>query len=155
MKPARHGLARAAILAAAFTGAVACSSVDQGDPPSDINACRPSQAFFVSDVFPNFLANNYGGKTCGDASCHDNASGRLLRVFPPSTMTPTVPLAGGSDWDILYRSATEEMICTDVLGSELFTRPAGLQTHAPGQLIDPSPAGPEALLLQQWVVTRP
>ena len=154
-RSATRTLAWRAIWVAALAVVPACSSVDQGEPPADINACRPSQTFFVDMVFPNFLTKDYAGKTCGDANCHTKATLRAPVVFMPSTTMPAIPLAGGSEWETLYRSATEVMICTDVLGSDLFTRPAGLQTHAPGRLIDPSPAGPEALLLQQWVMARP
>jgi len=128
----------------------ACSIVELGDPPADVNACRPSQAFFVDHVWGEFLNQDYGGKTCKDGGCHDTASSRLLRLVDP-TSTPTVPLAPGSDWEANYRSATQQLICTNVRGSELFTRPAGLVIHGtPSRLIDPV-SGPEGPLLDMWV----
>jgi len=139
-----------ALLGVGVLAGVGCGTVDGGDPPADVNACRPSQMFFVDQIWPNFLAKDYGGKTCGDARCHDAASSRLLRVVAPtSTATPSFPLAGGSDWEALYRSAAEQMSCTNVLGSELYVRPAGIRTHTGGSLIQPS--GPEAQLLLDWV----
>jgi len=124
----------------------ACGTVALGDPPADVNACRPSQAFFVSDVWPSVLAKDYGGKTCGDPRCHDRASGRQLLVVTP-TSAPGVPLP--ADWQADYLSASSQMECTDAKSSPLYTRAAGLQTHGGGKLIEPD--GPEALILQMWV----
>jgi hypothetical protein len=142
------------ILAGLLSNSLACSTVALDDPPAEVNACRPSQMFFVSDVWPRFLSQTYSGKTCGDASCHDVGSGRLLRIVDPvSTTMPAFPLAVGSDWEVLYRSAAEQMFCSNALGSELFTRPAGLRTHGGGKMIEPT--GPEGLLLEEWVSTKP
>jgi hypothetical protein len=147
-------LLRLLILAGLVSG-IACSTVELGDPPADVNACRPSQTFFVDRVWPEFLASTHAGKTCGDSNCHDPASGRLLRVVNlASTPSPAIPLAGGSDWDIAYRSAAQQMNCTNVRASELFTRPAGLRTHGGGALIDPI-NGPEGPLLDMWVAASP
>jgi hypothetical protein len=52
-----------------------------------------------------------------------------------------------------YLSATQQMICTNARGSELYTRAAGLRTHGGGKLIEPD--GPEAILLDMWVVASP
>jgi hypothetical protein len=138
------------LLSVVTTGALvaACGVVDVGPPVSGINTCRPDQAFFAAEIYPNFLAKDFGGRTCGDSQCHDNASGRQLRVFPP-TSPPYVPFAAGSDWDMLYRSAAEQMSCANVRASELYTRPAGLRSHGGSQLI--APDGPEAMLLDAWV----
>lgn len=138
------------MLALVLAGATVagCGVVDVGPPVSGVNSCRPSQAFFAAEVYPNFLAKDFGGRTCGDSQCHDLASGQALRVFPP-TSAPDVPFAAGSDWDMLYRSASEQMSCADVRASELYTRPAGLRSHVGGQLI--APDGPEAMLLDAWV----
>jgi hypothetical protein len=150
----RLSLGRLGVTAALVFGG-ACSTVDLGDPPADVNACRPSQMFFVDHVWPEFLSQNYSGKTCGDTRCHDAASARLLRVVAPtSTPTPAFPLTGGSDWDNLYRSAAQRMTCTNVRGSELFTRPSGLLRHGGGTLIDPI-NGPEGPLLDAWVAASP
>ena len=48
---------------------------------------RPSQTFFVEQVWPNFLSKDYGGKHCSDASCHDAGSGRQLVLTPPTSAT--------------------------------------------------------------------
>jgi hypothetical protein len=121
-------------------------------PPADVNACRPSQIFFAEHVWPEFLGQTYSGMTCGDARCHDPASGRPFRSEAP-TSVPTYPFAAQSDWEKLYLSATQQLICTNVRGSELYTRPAGLRTHGGGKLIEPD--GPEALLLDMWVGASP
>jgi hypothetical protein len=115
--------------------------------------------FFVSSIWPEFLGKTYAGnQTCGQSSCHDAPSGRLLRVVEPASVSgaappPTFPLAPGSDWEIDYRSAVQQMICTNSRGSELYTRAAGLRSHAPGKLIEPD--GPEAILLDMWVAASP
>ena len=136
-------------------GAGGCSTVELGDPPADVNACRPSQMFFVASVWPDFLAKTYAGdKTCGQSACHDAPSGRLLRVVAPTSGPPAAyPLAAGSDWEVVYRSAAQQMICTNSRGSELYTRPAGLRTHGGGKLIEPD--GPESILLDMWVAASP
>jgi hypothetical protein len=146
----RLWLGTIALAAAAGT----CSTVDLGDAPADINACRPSEAFFVDQVWPNYLSLSFNGKTCGDASCHGAGTGNGLKVVAPtSTPTPTIPFASGSDWDVLYQSATHEMNCNDVLGSKLFALPAGQVGHGGGKLFDPAdPVGTMVFdLLSQWV----
>ena len=142
-------VAAAAAAAAGATTTAGCSTVDVGDPPADVNACRPSQRLFVDQVWPNYLAQSYSGKTCGDASCHASSNRPLHIVAPTSTPTPTVPFAAGSDWDLLYQSAANQVNCSDVAGSELYTKPSGLSQHDGGKLFEPG--GPELTLLTQWV----
>jgi hypothetical protein len=120
--------------------------VDLGTPPADLNACRPSQRFFVEQVWPNFLAKDYGGRRCSDARCHDAGSGRQLVLTPP-TSAPAVPLP--PDWEAVYRSVSEQTQCTNVRSSPILTRPDGRQTHGGGMLIQPD--GPEATVVQMWV----
>lgn len=132
-----------AVGAGALTG---CSSVDLGDPPADINACRPSQSFFVDEIWPNFLDKDYSGKKCADSSCHAASAGRPLSLVVP--LTPgTVPLMDA--WAANYRSVTENMQCSNVRSSPLLTNPAGLVTHGGGKLIEPT--GDEATLIEMWV----
>ena len=137
-----------ALAAAGFTPA-ACDTVAIGPPLADVNACRPSPAFFIDQVWPNFLAKDYGGKRCSDARCHDVGSGRLLVLAPP-TSQPAIPLP--PDWAAVYKSASEQTECTHVRSSALLARPAGLQTHGGGKLIDVD--GPEAVILQMWVAAK-
>ena len=132
-------------LAAGVSGA-GCTSVDLGDPPADVNACRPSQAFFASDVWPGFLDKDYGGRKCADAACHQASAGRPLALVMPEPV-PGMPLA--PMWAANYRSVTENMNCANVRSSPLLTNPAGLVTHGGGKLIEPT--GPEATLLEMWV----
>jgi hypothetical protein len=126
-----------------------CNTVDVGPPLADVNACRPSPSFFVEQIWPNFLSKDYGGKKCSDASCHDAGSGRQLVLTAPTSMG-TVPLP--SDWAIIYKSATEQLLCTNVDASPLLSRPDGQQTHGGGKLIDPG--GAEATLVKMWVSAK-
>ena len=147
-KTAALATALAIVIAIAF-GASACSAVDLGDPPADVNACRPSQAFFVEQIWPNFLARPYGARTCGEASCHAS-SGRVLHIVPPtSAPSPTLPLTSGSDWEVLYRSAADQVNCSDIAASELYTKPCNLHAHGGGKLFEPN--GAELDLMTAWV----
>ncbi len=127
----------------------ACGTVDLGPTPADVNACRPSQAFFASQIWPNFLAKDYGGKRCADARCHDSGSARLLVLTVP-TSAPSIPLP--PDWAAVYRSVTEQLLCTNVDASPLLARPDGRQTHGGGKLIEQT--GVEAMLVKMWIATR-
>ncbi|HJZ88126.1 MAG TPA: hypothetical protein VKN99_23290 [Polyangia bacterium] len=124
----------------------ACDTVDLGPLPADVNACRPSQQFFLDHVWPEFLAKDYGGKHCYDANCHDAASRQALTI-PPPTSPPMVPLP--PDWAMVYRSATEQTQCTNAEASALVTHPDGQVTHGGGMLI--SPTGPEVTIVKMWV----
>jgi hypothetical protein len=125
--------------------AVSCGTVDVGPPLADVNACRPSQAFFAEAVWPNFLGRDYGGRRCSDRGCHDTGAGRELVLSAPST-----PLAAPlpAEWLAVYRSAARQLLCTNVSSSPLLTRPDGRQTHAV-KLIEPD--GPETTLIKMWV----
>lgn len=129
-----------------------CGTVDLGDPPADVNRCRPDRAFFVQRVWPEFLDKASpvdGSKRCTDRGCHDASSGRQLVLTRP-TSPPGVPLP--PDWDAVYKSVTNQMSCTDVAASELLTKPDGRVPHGGGRLIAPN--GPEAQLVRQWVAGR-
>jgi hypothetical protein len=138
MSYARHTLLLFSVL-------TACGTVDVGPPLADINACRPSQTFFASEVWPNFLSRNFGGKRCADSGCHDTGAGRMLVLTPPTTPL-SAPLP--PEWMAVYRSATQQLLCTNVSSSPLLARPDGRQTHAV-KLIEPD--GPEAALIKMWV----
>ena len=145
----------ACLLVAAAGG---CSTVDIGEPPADVNACRPSQQYFYEQVCPNYLAASYGGKTCMDATCHGPSSmGSALRITLASCTEdapPTIPFVAGSNWFASYLSTTQVMNCTDVTGAALYTKPSGLNSsHGGGKLFEPG--GPEFTLLQQWVAPGP
>jgi len=126
--------------------AVACETVDLGKPPSDINACRPSQQFFIDEIWPNFLAKDYGGQHCYDATCHGGLAPNALDLIVP-TAAATIPLAG--DWANNYRTATEQMNCSNVAASKLLEYPSGIRVHGGGKLIEPD--GPEATLIKMWI----
>jgi hypothetical protein len=145
---------RSVVLLGAVAVAIGgCSTVDVGAPPADINACRPSQSYFVNEVWPNYLTKDYGGKTCADANCHGAGASSALKI-PTPTSIPSLPLLSGSDWFADYLSASQEMSCTDVTGSPLYEKPAGLlSSHSGGTLF--APGGPEFDLLQAWVTPGP
>jgi hypothetical protein len=141
------------LVTAALCAALGCSTVDVGAPPADINACRPDQRYFVETVWPGYLTANYGGKTCADANCHGPGTSSGLRLLPP-TSVPSYPLLVGTDWYAAYLSAAQAMTCTDVNGSALYDKPAGLApSHGGGTLF--APGGPEFTLLMQWVMPGP
>jgi hypothetical protein len=135
--------------ALAGTLAAGCSTVDLGDPPADVNACRPSQDFFANGgLWDMFLDKDYGGKHCKDPACHGEGAGRPLSLKDPKAMSP-VPLPLPADWMANYISVTEQMQCSNVHSSPLLTNPAGIVTHGGGKLIQPD--GPEATLIEMWV----
>jgi hypothetical protein len=150
--------AAAAATAALGAGALftACSSVDLGDPPADVNACHPSESEFANGgVWENFLGKDYGGRHCYDASCHDPGSARSLSLTIPMVMktaTADVPIPLPPDWQADYRSVTENLQCTDVGSSPLLLMPTGAQVHGPGKLIEPT--GPEVTLIEMWVAGK-
>src|SRR5882762_3776969 len=98
-------------IAALCLGAASCGTVEVGPPLADVNACRPSQTFFATDVWPSFLGRDYQGQRCSDAGCHDTGAGRQLVLTPPSTPLG-VPLP--PEWIAVYRSATRQLLCTNV-----------------------------------------
>jgi hypothetical protein len=136
--------------------AVACETVDLGQPPSDINACRPSQAFFTTEIWPNFLAKEYGGMHCYDSTCHGGLAPNSLDLImvPPydptdPNMLPPLPLTG--DWANNYRTTTEQMNCANVAASKLIELPAAIKVHGCGCGALIQPDGPEATLIKAWV----
>jgi hypothetical protein len=152
MRPQRApNRSRLLLLAAAFAPAVAgvaCETVDLGQPPADINACRPSRQFFVDEIWPNFLAKEgyAGGVHCYDATCHGALAANALDLVVP-TVPGYIPLTG--DWANNYMTTTEEMNCSNVAASNLLEYPSGLRVHGGGKLIEPD--GPEATLIKMWI----
>jgi len=145
MRWSRTALLLTTVVASAL-GSGACDTVDLGDPPSDINACRPSQQFFIDEIWPNYLAKDYGGKHCYDSACHGALAPNALDLMDPMT-AGTIPLT--DVWAANYMSATEEMSCSNVSASKLLEYPAGIRVHGGGKLIEPD--GPEAMLIIMWI----
>jgi hypothetical protein len=144
----RSGLLLPLFAAAALAlTAVACETVDLGEPPADINACRPSQQFFIDEIWPNFLSKDYGGKHCYDSTCHGALAPNALDLTDPMSVMGTIPLMGV--WATNYMTVTEEMNCSNVASSKLLTYPSGINVHGGGKLIEPD--GPEALLIKMWI----
>ncbi len=126
-----------------------CDTVSLGDPPADVNACLPGQMWFVDQIWPNFLAQDYGGKHCYDSACHGAGSKTPMTLVNPIEPA-SFPLP--ADWANNYLQAAHEMNCADVLDSALLLLPENVQVHGGGQLI--MKGGPEEMLVQQWV-TQP
>jgi hypothetical protein len=147
----------AVLLASAVAGAVlGCDTVDLGTPPADVNACRPSQAYFVTEIWPNVLNKDYGGRKCADAKCHDPGSGRPLTLIsnpqPALDVTQPIPNPLPEDWSKNYRSAAEQMNCANVEASALIELPTNTRVHGGGQLFRPTSM--EVTSLTMWV-TQP
>ena len=145
MRWSRTALLLTTVVASAL-GSGGCDTVDLGNPPSDINACRPSQQFFIDEIWPNYLAKDYGGKHCYDSACHGALAPNALDLMDPMT-AGTIPLT--DVWAANYMSATEEMSCSNVSASKLLEYPAGVRVHGGGKLIEPD--GPEAMLIIMWI----
>jgi hypothetical protein len=153
----KRALTVAALLGAAVAGGVlGCETVDLGTPPADVNACRPSQAYFVKEIWPNVLAKDYGGRKCSDATCHDPGSGRSLSLIanPQPMLDPNQPVPNPlpDDWAKNYVSATENMNCSNVSASALIELPTNTKVHGGGQLFKPTSM--EVTSLTMWV-TQP
>lgn len=144
MSRARLGRALA-VAGLALLGA--CQTVDLGAPPADVNQCEPGQQWFIDQVWPNFLGAAYNGKHCYDSTCHGPGS--------TTAMTLTNPIEAGTipfptDWANNYTQAAQRMNCSDAADSALLLLPEGLQVHGGGMLI--MQGGPEAMLVEQWVM---
>ena len=134
---------RALALFAALAG---CDTVDLGATPADVNACRPSQQFFATDVWPKYLSMQYNGKHCYDGGCHDGQGGGALNLLPPATPL-TFPL--DPDWVKVYQNAANQTECTIPRSSKIVTKPENVITHGGGMLIQQG--GPEEMIIIQWV----
>jgi hypothetical protein len=126
--------------------ATGCTTVDLGTPPADVNACRPSQQYFIDEIWPNVLSVAYGDKHCNDPQCHNSSAGRPLTLVDP-TNAAAIPLP--TDWSNNYRSTTEQMNCANVASSALLLFPTGQRPHGGGTLF-PSD-GNEATLIKAWI----
>jgi hypothetical protein len=130
-------------LVAALAG---CDTVDLGTPPADVNVCMPGQMWFVDQIWPNFLGQEYNGKHCYDSDCHGGAASGMKLVNPIEPGTFPLP----ADWAANYRQAANEMNCSDVLDSKLLLLPENVQVHGGGQLI--LKGGMEETLVEQWIM---
>ena len=104
---------------------------------------------FLNEIWPKFLGKDYGGRRCADSGCHDRSAPRQLVLGPP-TSAPALPLP--ADWAAAYKSATEQLRCTNVSSSPLLTNPDGRQKHGGLKLIEPD--GPEAIAVRMWVTQK-
>jgi hypothetical protein len=126
--------------------ALGCETVDLGDPPADVNACRPSQQYFIDQIWPTVLDKDYGGKRCNDSTCHDRTAGRPLTLITP-TSAATIPLP--MDWFDNYKSTTEQMNCSNVSASPLILFPTNQMHHGGGALF--APDSEEVTTIKAWI----
>lgn len=152
----KRGLTAAGVLLGSALGVLAgCETVDLGPPPNDINVCRPSQSYFVTEIWPNVLNKDYGGKRCADAKCHDPGSARPLTLIANPQPSNALDANGmlivpfPEDWEKNYRSAANQMNCANASASDLILLPTNQRTHGGGQLF--SPTAPEVTSLTMWV----
>jgi hypothetical protein len=131
---------------AALLLAAGCDTVDLGTPPADVNACRPSQQYFIDTIWPMVLDVDYGGKRCNDSGCHDRTSGRPLTLVNP-VVPGALPLP--MDWANNYRSTTEQMNCANVESSPLIMFPTGQRVHG-GKTLFASDSN-EVTLIKAWI----
>jgi hypothetical protein len=142
------GMGRSLAALAACALLASCDTVDLGAPPDDINTCRPSQQFFIDQIWPNVLSQDYGGKHCYDSGCHATSTGHAPAFTPPPATEPAaIPLP--PTWAANYLSATEQMNCADVSASNLILLPENLTPHGGGQLF--KPASMQETLIRMWV----
>jgi hypothetical protein len=161
-------LAAAAAPTLALAGA-GCETVNLGDPPADINSCRPSQNYYVGNasadggalyggIWQNLLDKDYGGgKKCTNDACHGAASTNSLKLTMPTGCIPpgcTVPIPLTQEWATNYRATAEQMNCANVSASRLLTLPGGLVPHGGQKLFDAA-SSPEADLILGWVGAFP
>jgi len=148
------------LLAGGLLGA--CETVDLGSPPADVNACRPSQIYFVNHIWFGVLDTPYGTKRCSDAQCHgvgtQTAFTLIANPQPPMTAPtmanpdPPVTLPLSDDWSNNYRAASQEMNCDDPTASQLVLTPTS-PTHGGGMLF--STTSMEVLEIEKWVSVMP
>jgi hypothetical protein len=131
---------------AALLLAAGCETVDLGTPPADVNACRPSQQYFLDTIWPMVLDVDYGGKRCNDSGCHDRTAGRPLTLVDP-LVPAALPLP--MDWANNYRSTTEQMNCANVAASSLILFPTGQRPHGGETLF--APDSNEVTLIKAWI----
>jgi len=168
------GRTRALLLLAAAAPTLAgsaCYTVDLGQPPSDINSCRPSQSYYVfgtssdggvSDaganmgIWTDVLSHDFGGKHCNDTACHGSGSTNSLKLTMPGCLPFTgcnIPVPLTQEWADNYRSTAEQMNCSNVMASKLLAKPTGQEPHFPGKLFDLT--DPQASVIIGWVGALP
>lgn len=160
----------AAAAAPALVGA-GCETVNLGNPPADINACRPSQDYYVGNptatdggqnggIWSNVLDHDYGGgKKCTNTACHGAGSTNSLKLMTPTGCIPpapgcVVPIPLTQEWAANYRATAEQMNCSNVTASRLLASPGGLVPHG-GQMLFDATTSPEAQLIIGWVGAFP
>jgi hypothetical protein len=136
------------MLVAALGAAAGCDTVDLGAPPADINACRPSQQFFIDTIWPMVLSADYSGKHCYDSSCHSATAPRQMTLtVPPASEIAAIPLP--PTWAQNYMKAADQMNCADSAASALIRLPESPTMHGGGRLF--APGSMQETALRDWV----
>ncbi|HEX8952768.1 MAG TPA: hypothetical protein VF997_24280 [Polyangia bacterium] len=135
------------LLLAALAAAGGCT-VDTSAVP-DAGACPANADYFVSDVWPRYLAAN----RCATRGCHDFDNGHgYLRLHVPEAAPPAGSTIDG--WPIGWRenflSALQLVDCDNPAASRILGVPEGQSNlHPPGPVVlDRQTA---ATVIQTWV----
>ena len=136
------------LLVAALFGSGACT-INTGAVP-DAGACPANADYFVSDVWPRYLAANQ----CSTPRCHDFKDGHgYLRLHVPET---PAPLAGSTidTWPIGWRenflSALQLVDCDTPTQSRILLVPEGQSNlHPPGPVVRDRATA--ATVISTWV----
>ncbi len=146
MVPRFGAMVRRLAFVAALAGA-ACT-IDTGAVP-DAGPCAASPDYFVSDVWPRYLAPNQ----CSSRPCHDFTDGHgYLRLREPEAPPPPgTPLGNWPlGWRENYLSTIQLVRCDDPLASRLLTVPEGASNlHPPGPVVRDRVTA--AAVVQTWV----
>ena len=126
----------------------ACPTVDLGDNPPEPGICRPDRSYFISTIWPQYIAPEAPMRSCvAQAGCHrlnDGSSSLRLEVDPGN---PEAVDLGGA-----YDVVTRFLNCGVPESSPLLTKPlVGVDSHAGGDFIDPNdPNDPQYSVFLEW-----
>jgi hypothetical protein len=146
--PSTGGIRRIAALVALCSAA--CGTIDPGPATGPPAGCNASPSFFVEHTWPEYL-DRYG---CGQASCHDAATGHgYFRLEPVAGATPFDAHQPTSTWPEQWRTdlaaAARLLDCADPGSSQLLLVPEGRgQPHPPGDVVSDHAAADA--LMAQW-----
>jgi hypothetical protein len=128
-----------------------CTLSVSGNP--DAAPCLATPDFFVSDVYPRYLAQNQ----CTSRGCHDfdDGHGYLRLQAPEAPPTPGLNLdAWPHNWRNNYLSTIQLLRCDAPLESRLLTVPEGqLDLHPPGPVVRDRALA--QMLITSWVRSSP
>jgi hypothetical protein len=129
----------ACVLALAVLLVAACSTVDLGETPVAPASCNPSQSYFDSVIWPEYIAPD-SPRSCVDApGCHRSSDGFSALQF---TVDPVDDAAN-------YEVATHFLNCGNFIASPLLTKPLeGIDAHGGKELFGAN--DPEYVVFTDW-----